>query len=65
MGSRFFCFGYSLIIYNAWVLANLLFAILSMISAERPNIMQEAFKSGIGAILLRQHPEPQPGPVAP
>ena len=36
--SRFFCFGYSLIIYNAWVLANLLFAILSTISAERPNI---------------------------
>ena len=63
--SRFFCFGYSLIIYNAWVLANLLFAILSMISAEKPNISQEAFKSGIGAILLRQPPEPPPEPVAP
>ena len=63
--SRFFCFGYSLIIYNAWVLANLLFAILSMISAEKPNISQDTFKSGIAAILFRQPPEPPPEPVAP
>ena len=63
--SRFFCFGYSLIIYNAWVLANLLFAILSMISAEKPNISQDTFKSGVAAILLRQPPEPPPEPVAP